>query len=115
MRRGASTRRRRRATLAAAAALASAAAPGVARAIDFEWNPARIEASLTADDNVTRAGGSDALRDSILGVRASKGLTLPVSQRTRAIVQGFIGGGKRVEATRRLSTVFDGPEEFPHR
>jgi hypothetical protein len=80
--------------LAAAAALASAAAPGAARALDFEWNPARVEASLTADDNVTRAGGSDALRDTILGVRASKGLTLPVSQHTRAIVQGFVGGEK---------------------
>jgi hypothetical protein len=53
-----------------------------------------VEASLTSDDNVTRSGGSDALRDSILGVRASKGLTLPVSSRTRAIVQGFLGGEK---------------------
>ena len=94
MRRGASTRRRRGTVLIAAAALAPAAAPGTARALDFEFTAARVEASLTADDNVTRAGGSDALRDAILGVRASKGLTLPVSQRTRAIVQGFVGGEK---------------------
>ena len=80
--------------MAAAAALASSTAPGAARALDLEWNPLRLEASVTADDNVTRAGGSDALRDTILGVRASKGLTLPVSQRTRAIVQGFVGGEK---------------------
>jgi len=79
--------------LAAAATLASAAAPG-ARALDFEWNAARVEASLTADDNVTRAGGGDALRDTILGARASTGLTLSTSQHTRAIVQGFVGGEK---------------------
>jgi hypothetical protein len=53
-----------------------------------------VEASLTSDDNVTRAGGSDALRDSILGVRANVGLMLPVSNRTRALVQGFAGGEK---------------------
>ena len=94
MRRGATTRRRRRAILVAAAALLPAAAPGIAHALDFEFTAARVEASLTADDNVTRAGGSDALRDSILGVRASKGLTLPVSTHTRAIVQGFVGGEK---------------------
>ena len=80
--------------MAAAAALASAAAPSVALALDFEFTAARVEASLTADDNVTRAGGSDALRDTILGVRASKGVMLPVSQRTRAMVQGFVGGEK---------------------
>ena len=94
MRRGASTRRRRWTVLVAAAALVPAAAPGTARALDLEFTAARVEASLMADDNVTRAGGSDALRDTILGVRASKGLTLPLSQRTRAIVQGFVGGEK---------------------
>ena len=94
MRRGATTRRRRKAILVAAAALLPATAPGIAHALDFDFTAARVEASLTADDNVTRAGGSDALRDSILGVRASKGLTLPMSTRTRAIVQGFVGGEK---------------------
>jgi hypothetical protein len=94
MRRGGTTRRRRGAVLAAAAALIPAAAPGTVHALDFEFTAARVEASLTSDDNVTRAGGADALRDSILGVRASKGLTLPVSSRTRAIVQGFLGGEK---------------------
>jgi len=92
MRRGGITRRRRRAVLAAASVLIPAAAPGIAHALDF--TAARVEASLTSDDNVTRAGGSDALRDSILGVRVSKGLTLPVSSRTRAVVQGFVGGEK---------------------
>lgn len=80
--------------MAAAAALVPALAPGFAHALDFEFTAARVEASLTADDNVTRAGGSDALRDTILGVRASKGVTIPVSTRTRAIIQGFLGGEK---------------------
>jgi hypothetical protein len=78
--------------LAAVAALTTAAVPWSARALD--WTPARVEASLTADDNVTRAGGSDALRDTIFGVRASKGLVLPMSSRTRTLVQGFAGGEK---------------------
>src|SRR5689334_22790074 len=92
MRRGASTRRRCGAALAVAAALVPAGAPGVAHALDF--TAARVEVALTADDNVTRASGSDALRDTILGVRASKGLTLPISSRTRAVIQGFLGGEK---------------------
>jgi hypothetical protein len=78
--------------LAAVAALTTAAVPWSARALD--WTPARVEASLTADDNVTRAGGSDALRDTIFGARASKGLVLPMSSRTRTLVQGFAGGEK---------------------
>lgn len=78
--------------MAAVAALTTAAVPWSARALD--WTPARVEASLTADDNVTRAGGSDALRDTIFGVRASKGLVLPMSSRTRTLVQGFAGGEK---------------------
>jgi hypothetical protein len=92
MRPGAITRKRRRTALAAVAALATAAVPWSARALD--WTPARVEASLTADDNVTRAGGSDALRDTIFGLRASKGLVLPMSSRTRTLVQGFAGGEK---------------------
>jgi hypothetical protein len=92
MRRGGIIRRRGRAVLAAAAVLVPAAAPGVALALDF--TAPRVEASLTSDDNVTRSGGSDALRDSMLGVRASMGLVLPVSIRTRALVQGFVGGEK---------------------
>src|SRR5262245_8655561 len=115
MRRGATTRRRRRAILAAAATLASAAAPGAARALDFEWNAARVEASLTADDNVTRAGGSDALRDTILGLRASKGLTLSTSQHTRAIVQGFVGGEKFHKYDGLSHNFFGGQADFQYR
>jgi hypothetical protein len=101
--------------LAAAAALASSSVPGAARALDFEWNPVRIEASITADDNVTRAGGSDALRDSILGVRVSKGLTLPVSQRTRAIIQGFVGGEKFFKYDGLSHNFFGAQGDFQYR
>jgi hypothetical protein len=94
MRRGAIIHKGGMAARVAATALLSAAVPGIAHALDFEFTAARVEASLTSDDNVTRAGGSDALRDSIIGVRASKGLTLPITTRTRAIVQGFLGGEK---------------------
>ena len=94
MRRGATIRRMRRSVLAAAVALVPLATPGGARAVDLEFTPARVEASLTGDDNVTRAGGSDALRDTVLGVRASKGMLFPLSSRTRALVQGFVGGEK---------------------
>jgi hypothetical protein len=115
MRRGGTTHRRRRAILAAVAALVPAAAPGIAHALDFEFTAARAEASLTSDDNVTRAGGSDALRDSILGVRASKGLTLPVSTRTRAIVQGFVGGEKFHTYDGLSHNFFGGQADFQFR
>ena len=94
MRRGATIRRRLRTALVAAAIAPAAGAPGSARALDFDFTPARVEANLTADDNVTRAGGSDALRDTIFGVRASKGMLFPLSTRTRVIAQGFLGGEK---------------------
>jgi hypothetical protein len=83
--------------------------------VDFEFTAARVEASLTADDNVTRAGGSDALRDTILGVKASKGLTLPVSQRTRAIVQGFVGGEKFQKYDGLSHNFFGGQADFQFR
>src|SRR5947208_11961790 len=46
----------------------------------------RAEASYTTDDNVTRAPSGDALRDRILGVRASASVAIPVSTRTRAVI-----------------------------
>jgi hypothetical protein len=115
MRRGATIHRRRGIALVAVAALVPAAGAGNARAVDFEFTAARVEASLTADDNVTRAGGSDALRDTILGVKASKGLTLPVSQRTRAIVQGFVGGEKFQKYDGLSHNFFGGQADFQFR
>jgi len=101
--------------LAAAAALVPAVAPGAARALDLEFTPARVEASLTADDNVTRAGGSDALRDTIIGVRASKGLLLPLSTRTRAVVQGFVGGEKFQKYSGLSHNFFGGQLDYQYR
>jgi hypothetical protein len=92
MRRGGITRRGRTVALAAAATFVPSAVPGIAHALEF--TPLRAEASVTSDDNVTRAGGSDALRDTIFGARVSKGLVEPLSTRTRVVVQAFLGGEK---------------------
>jgi hypothetical protein len=87
MRRGASTRRRRGAALAALV-LAS----GSAAAADlFEFKGFRAEASWMSDDNVNRGPKGDTLHDRILGVRASANGAIPISSRTRATVQAFVG------------------------
>jgi len=81
-----------------------AGAPGPARGAGYsefldslEFRGFRAEASYTTDDNVTRAPAGDALRDRMLGVRVSAGGVIPLSTRTRAAVQGFVG-------TQRFST-----------
>jgi hypothetical protein len=92
MRRGEITR-----SLAAGLALlAGASAPAHAAAYSefldsIEFRGFRAEASYTSDDNVTRAPKGDALRDQALGVRVSAGGVIPLSTRTRAGVQGFVG------------------------
>ena len=63
----------------------------------IEFRGFRAEASYTTDDNVTRAPAGDALRDRMLGVRVSAGGVVPLSTRTRAAVQGYVG-------TQRFST-----------
>ena len=81
-----------------------AGAPGPAHAAGYsefldtiEFRGFRAEASYTTDDNVTRAPAGDALRDRMLGVRVSAGGVVPLSTRTRAAVQGYVG-------TQRFST-----------
>ncbi len=97
------------------AALAIAAgAPGSLHAADFlgvhaDFLGFRAEASYTTDDNVTRAPSGDALRDRILGVRASASAAIPVSTRTRAVVQGFAGTQKFSTYT-GLSNTFIGAQ-----
>src|SRR6202795_897229 len=78
---------------AASAAAVLAAAPGLARA-EVEFSAVRVEAAYTSDSNVTRGPSGEALKDHILGLRASSGLLVPVSTRTRAVFQGFAGGEK---------------------
>ncbi len=81
-----------------------AGAPGPAHAAGYsefldslQFRGFRAEASYTTDDNVTRAPAGDALRDRMLGVRVSAGGVIPLSTRTRAAVQGYVG-------TQRFST-----------
>ncbi len=81
-----------------------AGAPGPAHAAGYsefldtiEFRGFRAEASYTTDDNVTRAPAGDALRDRMLGVRVSAVGVVPLSTRTRAAVQGYVG-------TQRFST-----------
>ncbi len=81
----------RSAAFAAAAILFAVPAPGRA---EVEFSATRVEAAYTSDNNVTRGPSGEALKDSILGVRATGGLLVPLSQRTRAVFQGFAGGEK---------------------
>jgi len=55
----------------------------------------RVEASYTSDDNVTRSKGEgDALSDTVLGAGIRANYPVPISTRTRAILQGFLGAEK---------------------
>jgi hypothetical protein len=59
-----------------------------------------IEASVTADDNVTRGYGDDnVLSDQFAGVSLSKSLRFPVSAHTRLSVLGFAGFNSYLEYT----------------
>jgi hypothetical protein len=70
-----------------------AGAPGSAHAagpLSF-----RAEASYTSDDNVTRSKGEgDALSDTVLGAGIRANYPVPISARTRAVLQGFLGTEK---------------------
>jgi hypothetical protein len=75
-----------------ACASASAHAAGY---FDFlEFRGFRAEASYTSDSNVNRAPSGDALRDRILGVRVTASIVAPLSTRTRAALQGYVGTQK---------------------
>lgn len=92
MRRGGIIRKELRAAFAIAAPLAGiAVAPGAVNAAGPEFSATRVEASYTSDSNVSRSSADEALSDRSLGVRVSKGFLLPVSTRTRAVFQGFVG------------------------
>jgi hypothetical protein len=107
MRRGGSIRSRRR-NFAAATALAGAAVlPAIAHAADAEFTATIVEASFTSDSNVSRSSSDEALSDRFLGVRLSKGFVLPVSTRTRAVIQAF-AGGERFSTYAGLSHAFIG-------
>src|SRR5258708_37747185 len=91
-------------------------APGPAHAAGYsefldslQFRGFRAEASYTSDDNVTRAPAGDALRDRMLGVRVSAGGVIPLSTRTRAAVQGYVGT-QRVSTYTGLSNNFIGAQ-----
>jgi hypothetical protein len=101
-------RGRRRAALFITAALAvHVIAPRAAQAADIELSATRIEANFTTDSNTNRGSSGEALSDRFLGVRASQGVLLPVSTRTRAVVQLF-AGGEKFSTYNGLSHVFIG-------
>jgi hypothetical protein len=79
-------------SFAAAGLALLVSAPVRADFFDFlEFRGFRVEASYMADDNVPRAPSSDALRDWTLGVRISTSAVIPLTTRTRAAVQAFVG------------------------
>jgi hypothetical protein len=89
-------RRIARALGAVAALLALVAgALGPASAADlFEFRGFSADASYTSDSNVTRAPAGDNLADHMLAARASANGVVPVSTRTRVVIQGFAGTQK---------------------
>ncbi len=59
----------------------------------------RLEAGYRYSDNVTRApqNTADVLSDQSLGLSVDKNFLLPLTERTRFIVNGFVGGEKFLE------------------
>jgi len=102
------------ARVAALAALAGASA--LAGAADPAESPGfRVDASYTWDNNVNRGTAADTLKDRALGVRAAVSGAVPVSTRTRAIVQGF-AGTERFQTYNGLSRNFIGVQgDFQYR
>ena len=75
-----------------------------------------IEASITADDNVTRGyGDGNILSDKFVGVNLSKSFHYPVSTHTRVVLLGFAGFNGFFEYT-GLSHYYAGVQgEFQYR
>lgn len=98
---------------AAAVLLGALCAPSILLAA--EPLDIRIEAGFTTDDNVTRARGADRLSDQSYSLNLSKSLDIPVSQHTRLLLLGFLGGEK-FRAYTGLSRYFYGIQgEFQYR
>jgi hypothetical protein len=68
-----------------------ALAPGSALAAGADSPGVGLEVSFTSDDNVNRGAEGDTLSDRVLGVRLSASAAVPISTRTRAVIQGFAG------------------------
>jgi len=86
------TRFRRLRTSCSAAIVASVALLGGSGALHADDSLGlRVEATATADNNVTRSKGADKLSDKSLGVGVSKSFVVPVSEYTRLSVLGTVG------------------------
>jgi hypothetical protein len=68
-----------------------ALAPGSAIAAGPDSPGVGVEVSFMSDDNVNRGAETDTLSDRVLGVRVAASAAVPISTRTRAVVQGFAG------------------------
>lgn len=115
MHRGGSIRSRLRSFAAATALAGAAVLPAIAHGADAEFTATIVEASFTSDSNVSRSSSDEALSDRFLGVRVSKGIVLPVSTRTRAVVQAFAGGEKYGTYTGLSHTFIGGQGDFQFR
>ncbi len=73
---------------------ALALAPGATLAAGADSPGVGVEVSYTSDDNVNRGAEGDTLSDRVLGVRLSASAAVPVSTRTRAVIQGFAGADR---------------------
>jgi hypothetical protein len=82
-----------RVVAAGAALLAACLCAGPARSDPLGL---RLEAGYRYSDNVTRApqGSPDVLNDQSLGLTLGKNFNLPLTERTRLVVNAFVGGEK---------------------
>jgi hypothetical protein len=71
-----------------------ALAPGSAFAAGADSPGVGVEVSFTSDDNVNRGAEGDVLSDRVLGVRLSASAAVPITTRTRAVIQGFAGADR---------------------
>ncbi|HSH06634.1 MAG TPA: autotransporter domain-containing protein [Burkholderiales bacterium] len=57
-------------------------------------DPVRVEAGYVFDDNVNRARSADQLSDHVYSANVAKSTVIPLTENTRAILRGFVGGEK---------------------
>jgi hypothetical protein len=83
--------------------------PGPAFAAGADSPGVGVEVSFTSDDNVNRGAEGDVLSDRVLGVRLTASAAIPISTRTRAVIQGF-AGAERFNTYSGLSRNFIGAQ-----
>ena len=87
--------------------------PATAQAEVKPWG-IRMDVGYTRDDNVSRSSAAK-LSDNILNLNLSKGLAVPLSEHTRIVLNGQLGGEKFIHYS-GLGRVFGGVQgEFMYR